>query len=364
MKRLMLIGAGSLGLARAQQFAAIDGVEMVAVASRSEQSAEKVAREIGAPLAGTDVKRIADQKNPDAVVICALNQAHYGLIKWALQRELDVFVEGPMCNTSAQAEELVDLAVQYRRIIEVGFQRRYHPTIQRARQMGQDGSMGQLIYGEVEFLWDMRPHPGQHLWYLDQAESGGMFVAHGSYGLNTLRYVLGDPSEVFAAGNNFMWHQPGMVKHDTVAATLMYESGAVAGVLASYSMPQRLPHWPAQGPRHQRRLRPADPRRPLRHPLARGRDRGGREARGVRRPDRPVRGLRAGALRPRGPAQHRHGQLAGAAHHRGDHPRRGAARAAGRSLRVERLVRRTLLSGIRLRVPLTRPTGVSGVPGA
>ncbi|MEI6501149.1 MAG: Gfo/Idh/MocA family oxidoreductase, partial [Armatimonadota bacterium] len=186
--------------------------------------------------------RVADTKNPDAVVIAATNDAHYGLIKWALSRNLDVFVEGPMCTTSAQAEEVADLSVQNRRIVEVGFQRRYHPTIQRARQALQSGEWGPLVYGEVEFFYHMVPAPGAPApWYLTEDTTGGMAVAHMAYGLNTLRYVLGDPSEVFAAGNNFLFKERGQIKHDTILATLRYNSGAVAHIIANFSAPQGFP---------------------------------------------------------------------------------------------------------------------------
>lgn len=241
-KRLILIGPGSMGMARGRCFNRIPGARLEAVVSRSEEKTLQAAAELGVPLAGTDLDRIADQKNPDAVIIAALNSAHYDLIKWALGRGLDVFVEGPLCQTSVQAEELMDLAIQNRRLIEVGFQRRYHPTIERARRLLADGEFGEFIYGEVEFFWNMRPSKSNpEPWYLDQKLTGGMAVAHMCYGLNTLRYVLGDPYEVFAAGNNFVYERKGQIKHDTISATLMYTSEAVANIIANFSAPPGFP---------------------------------------------------------------------------------------------------------------------------
>lgn len=241
-KRLMLIGPGALGTARARCFNDLSGVRLVAVASRTEERAAAAAHELSIPLWGTDLDHLADLKNPHAVVIAATNDAHYSLIKWALLRDLDVFVEGPMCTTSVQAEELMDLAIQTRRIIEVGFQRRYHPTLQRARHKLQAGDWGPLVFGELEFFYHMQPAPGApDPWYLSQQATGGMAVAHMAYGLNTLRYVLGDPAEVFAAGNNLVYRQPGQIKHDTVAATLMYNNGAVAQIVANFSAPAGFP---------------------------------------------------------------------------------------------------------------------------
>jgi len=241
-KRLMLIGAGSLGQQRAACFHQLEGVNLVAIASRSVNSALRLAEKVGAPYAGTDPEAMANQKPLDAVAICTINVEHYPLIKWALSRNLHVFVEGPLCHNSAQAEELHNLAIERQLILEVGFQRRYHPVIQRAQKLVHSGGLGQLTYGEVEFHYNiLAEFPGQIPWYVNQQLSGGMAVCHLSYGLNTLRYILGDPAEVFAITNNFIFHEPGQLTEETLTALLMYHSGAVAQVVGSFASPPGFP---------------------------------------------------------------------------------------------------------------------------
>lgn len=241
-KRLLLIGPGSLGQARARAFKDIEGVTLAGVVSRRQESADRAAAELGIPLAGTGVDAVAAEAKPDAVIIAVHNAYHHQYILWALQHDLPVFVEGPMVTSSAQAEEVVALAQERGLIVEVGFQRRYHPVIQRARDLIQGGQYGPLVYGEVEFFYHMAAPPsGPDPWYLSQETSGGMAVSHMSYGLNTLRFVLGHPARVFAAGNNFAFTRPGQVTQDTLAVTMMYANGSVAGVIANYSAPPDFP---------------------------------------------------------------------------------------------------------------------------
>ena len=240
-QRLLLIGAGNLARFRAACFRKISEVSLAGVVSRTEASAQRLARELDLPVCGADVDAVAAQARPDAVVITTVNCEHHRHIMWALQRDLDVFVEGPMVVNSAQAEEVVALARERGRIVEVGFQRRYHPVIQRARELVQSGQHGPLVYGEVEFVWHMAPPPGQPLpWYLDAALSGGMAVCHMSYGLNTLRWVLGNPVRVFAAGNSLAF-TPEQAGTDTLAVTLMYEAGSVGHIIANFSAPDGFP---------------------------------------------------------------------------------------------------------------------------
>jgi predicted dehydrogenase len=229
-------------MARARAFSNIEGVTLAGVVSRHQESADRAAAEFGIPVAGTDVDTAAAQAKPDAVVIAVHNAYHHPYIMWALEHDLPVFVDGPMVVSSAQAAEVVALAQERGLTVEVGFQRRYHPVIRRARDLIQGGQYGPLIYGEVEFLWHMTPAPGEpDPWYLSQQTSGGMAVSHMSYGLNTLRWVLGNPVRVYAAGNSLAFTKPGQVSDETLAVTLMYADGAVASVVANYSAPPDFP---------------------------------------------------------------------------------------------------------------------------
>jgi predicted dehydrogenase len=240
-KRLLLIGAGSLARYRGACFAKLPEIALAGVVSRTEASAQKLAQELDLPVAGTDVDAVAEAARPDAVVITAVNSEHYRYITWALEHDLDVFVEGPMVVSAAQAEAVVALAQARGRLVEVGFQRRYHPVIARARELVRGGAYGPLVWGEVEFLWHMAPPPGEPLpWYLDAARSGGMAVCHMSYGLNTLRFVLGDPVRVFAAGNTLAF-PPEQAGLDLLAVTLMHTSGAVTQIVANFSAPTGFP---------------------------------------------------------------------------------------------------------------------------
>jgi len=240
-KRLLLIGPGGLGRARAACFRNNEGVELAGVVARTEASAARAASDFGLPAHGTDVDAVAAEAQPDAVAITVVNSAHHRYIMWALRHDLDVFVDGPMVVNSTQAVEVVALARERGRIVEVGFQRRYHPVIQQARDLIQGGEHGPLIYGEVEFFWHMAPPPGEPLpWYLDDARSGGMAVCHMSYGLNTLRWVLGDPQRVFATGNALAF-PPEQVAMDTLSVSLLYDSGSVGHVVANFSAPDGFP---------------------------------------------------------------------------------------------------------------------------
>ena len=85
-KRLLLVGPGDLGMARARCLKRIAGAELVAVVSRTPQRAAAAAAELEVPLWGTDLEEVAERARPDAVVIAATNRAQDDLVTGALRR--------------------------------------------------------------------------------------------------------------------------------------------------------------------------------------------------------------------------------------------------------------------------------------
>ena len=71
--------------------------------SRSEASARQAAEELGIPLAGTDLDRIADIKEPDGIVICAANEAHYDSATQAFDVTGNVSYRAPGLELSGES---------------------------------------------------------------------------------------------------------------------------------------------------------------------------------------------------------------------------------------------------------------------
>ena len=67
-----------------------------------------------------------------------------------------------------------------------------------------------------------------------------MCVSHMSYGLKRSGTYWATRGG-FASGSNFVFDQPGQIKHETMAAMLMYTRGAVAQITASFASPRGFP---------------------------------------------------------------------------------------------------------------------------
>jgi UDP-2-acetamido-3-amino-2,3-dideoxy-glucuronate N-acetyltransferase len=82
----------------------------------------------------------------DAVVIATPAATHYAIVKNALSKKKDVFVEKPMAMNSKEAEELVALAHENQQILMVGHILEYHPAIIELKNLIAKGDLGKINY--------------------------------------------------------------------------------------------------------------------------------------------------------------------------------------------------------------------------
>jgi predicted dehydrogenase len=106
----------------------------------------------------------------DAVVIATPTKTHFALASKALEQGLHTFVEKPLATSSAECEELIDLAETWDRVLFVGHVFLYSAPVTKLQQMISQGELGDLYYvssarrnlgpvrRDVSALWDLAPH--------------------------------------------------------------------------------------------------------------------------------------------------------------------------------------------------------------
>ena len=105
-----------------------------AVANREAQIAALVGREFGFTLATTDAERaIAETPAPGLVVVATAHDSHTRLACAALKAGHRVFVEKPPAVTAEDVRRLAAAMRAHPGAVEIGFNRRYHPLVRRAR---------------------------------------------------------------------------------------------------------------------------------------------------------------------------------------------------------------------------------------
>jgi UDP-2-acetamido-3-amino-2,3-dideoxy-glucuronate N-acetyltransferase len=117
-----------------------------------------------------DFDRVLSDPGIDAVALATPAVAHYEMARAALAAGKDVFVEKPLALRVTEAEELVRLAADKKRILMVGHILEYHPAVRKLKEFVDAGDLGDIHYiystrvnlgkirREENILWSFAPH--------------------------------------------------------------------------------------------------------------------------------------------------------------------------------------------------------------
>lgn len=230
--RIAMVGAGSVAQRHASVLQTLPGVSVCAVVDPVQSQAHSLADRIGAKVYRSTAEAL-DESRPDAVYICVPPFAHGAPEREALARSLPFFVEKPLSVSVDVAEEIADLVQSVGVVTGTGYHWRCLDTVATARERLSDAP-ALLASG---YWLDKRP-PVAWWSYLDR--SGGQIVEQVTHVLDLTRALLGEATEVYAAG--VLRPDPDVSVDaavsrgdvdDATAATVRFASGAVATLAAT-----------------------------------------------------------------------------------------------------------------------------------
>jgi predicted dehydrogenase len=130
MKRIkiLVIGCGNMGTSHARAYHRLKAFEIVGLVSRKADSREKLSKELGGYPTFAEFETALVKTKPDAVSINTYPDTHAMYIRAALNANAHVFVEKPLALTVKEAQSLVDLAIEKKRKLVVGYILRVHPA--------------------------------------------------------------------------------------------------------------------------------------------------------------------------------------------------------------------------------------------
>ncbi len=121
--RVGVVGAGYLGSFHAEKYAAMDGVDLVAIVDIDDRHARTVANRFGA---GAYARPEEIHSLVDAVSIVVPTSQHHAVAGGFIRRGVDVMIEKPITTTLPQASELIRLAGRRGCILQVGHLERFN----------------------------------------------------------------------------------------------------------------------------------------------------------------------------------------------------------------------------------------------
>ncbi len=168
--RVGVIGYGYWGPNIVRNFHGQDHSTVVAVCDKSPKSLQRVRAAHPGMHCTSDAKELLNSPDIDLIAVVTPVWTHYELAKAALENGKHVFVEKPFTTTTAQAEELIELAERKNLKIMVDHTFLFTGAVKRIRSFIDDGTLGKLYYydstrvnlglfqHDVNVIWDLAPH--------------------------------------------------------------------------------------------------------------------------------------------------------------------------------------------------------------
>ncbi len=170
--------------------------EMAAIASRSMEKARNVSIQLGIPKAYGSYEELLEDSEIDAVYIPLPNHLHLPWASKTLEAGKHVLCEKPIGLTAAEAEDLLDEARKWPELkVMEAFMYRHHPQWKKARQLVNEGKIGDLQCIHSFFSY-YNTDPG-NIRNMAQIGGGGLMDI-GCYCISLARFILGrEPQRVF-----------------------------------------------------------------------------------------------------------------------------------------------------------------------
>src|SRR5271168_412917 len=144
--KIGVIGYGYWGPNIVRNFHGQERSRVVAVCDQSPKSLERVRHAFPDMRTTRDCQELLTSPEIDAVAVVTPVWSHFELAKTALENGKHVFVEKPFTCTTAQAEELIELAERRHLKIMVDHTFLFTGSVKRMKEMIDDGTLGDLYY--------------------------------------------------------------------------------------------------------------------------------------------------------------------------------------------------------------------------
>jgi predicted dehydrogenase len=235
------VGYGLIGAQHVHDFREQPDADLVALSDCYQPRLEQGVAACGPGCKGyADFRALLDNKDIQAVVVSTPDHWHALITMMACAAGKDVYVEKPLTLFVREGRWMVDVAGHHNRVVQTGTQQRSGLHYAKARQLMQDGAIGQITSAEIAYHRNIMPGYGDppdgaapagfnydmwlgpapkrpfnpkrgiyHFrWFWDY--SGGQMTNLGAHDIDIVHWVTGvkGPTAVTSSGGRFVLKPP------------------------------------------------------------------------------------------------------------------------------------------------------------
>lgn len=157
------IPAGWLPISHVEALNAIEGIESIALCDTNQELLQQRGKQYGIHTLYDDYRELINTNKPDLVTIATRTPSKCDIIKYACQAGVKgIYVEKPFANSMEELTSCLNIVKKHNVKLAYGVNRRYHPVYRLAKDLINNGEVGELIHitaehGLSQLFWT-HPH--------------------------------------------------------------------------------------------------------------------------------------------------------------------------------------------------------------
>lgn len=182
-------------------------IKLKCICSRRIEKAREAMRLAGFERCTDDYRELLDMEDIDVVSICTPNDQHEEMAIAAIRAGKHVYLDKPIAVTGESAMRIARAAEEADVHTRSVFHARYYPATMRAKQLIDEGRIGNIMQFEARFLHSGSIDPNKPIGWKQQLQ-GGVVLDLGSHALDLMTWMLGYPKRVFCRTRTLYAQRP------------------------------------------------------------------------------------------------------------------------------------------------------------
>lgn len=142
--------------------------------------------------------KMLDNEELDLLFVSSLPIYHYEMVKYALEKGVNVVCEKPFTMNRSESEELLNLSIINNSKVIIDFEWRYLPVRQKMKELIRNNRIGEIIHFDYHISTPQYENlqSTKRGWMGDKEKFGGMLGALGTHMIDCLKWLVKDEFEM------------------------------------------------------------------------------------------------------------------------------------------------------------------------
>lgn len=230
-----IIGLGNIANKFAEAIKGMAGVELEAVASRTEEKSEAFGKVYHVPTNKCygSYEEIVKDENIDVIYVAVPNTFHKDISIMCLNNGKAVLCEKPVTISENEIKEVIKAAEENKIFFMEAMKTRFMPVNQKVKQWINEGRIGDVRLLQADFGYKIQASPSHRLF--DKGLGGGALLDVGIYNVSYSSFIFGN-NPINISSNSYIG-KTGV--DENISINLSYENGKQSQLFAAIDLPTR-----------------------------------------------------------------------------------------------------------------------------